>query len=54
MKYLGVILILINVGFAITGMKLAFEEEGEKEYFIFLWILIVIFGFNGFYMMQSM
>lgn len=38
----------------ISGMQLAFEEEGEKEYFIFLWILIVIFGFNGFYMMQSM
>ena len=54
MKILGVILILINVGFVITGMKLAFEEEGEIEDVIFLWILIVIFGFNGFYMMQSM
>lgn len=54
MKILGVILILISVGFAITGMKLAFEEEGEIEDLIFLWILIFIFGFNGFYIMQSM
>lgn len=54
MKFLGVILILINVGAVISGMKLAFEEEGEKEDFIFLWILIFIFGFNGFYIIQSM
>ena len=38
----------------ISGMQLAFEAEEEREWFIFLWILIFIFGFNGFYMMQSM
>ena len=54
MKCLGVILILINVGFMIAGIQLAFEGEGEGEQFLFLWILIFIFGFNAFWIMQRM